>query len=67
MERTTGNGHQEVAAGLPGDLGDNVQRARDQLVELNRKALDFIEKRPIPVLIGAFCVGLLIGRMASRR
>jgi hypothetical protein len=67
MERTTGNGHQEVTTGLPGDLGDNMQRAREQLGELNRKALDFIEKRPIPVLLGAFCVGLLLGRIASRR
>jgi hypothetical protein len=67
MERTTGNGHHHMATGMPAELAETLDQAREQLGDFNRKALDFIQKRPIPVLIGAFCVGLLIGRMASRR
>jgi hypothetical protein len=69
MERTSGNGHHQAAGvtGLPPELAEGLAQAREQLGDFNRKALDFIQKRPIPVLIGAFCVGLLLGRMASRR
>jgi hypothetical protein len=68
MERTTGNGHHHAAAsGIPAELTDGLEHAREQLEDFNRKALDFIQKRPIPVLIGAFCVGILLGRLASRR
>jgi len=69
MERTSGNGHHQSAQGseFPPELVAGVERAREQLGDLNRKALDLIQRRPIPVLIGAFCVGLLIGRLASRR
>jgi hypothetical protein len=68
MERTTGNGHHQASpAGFPPELAESLANARDQFSDLNRKALDFVQKRPIPVLIGAFCLGILLGRMASRR
>lgn len=68
MERTTGNGHHQelTGGGLPAELAESLDQAREQLGDLNRKAVVFIQKRPIPVLIGAFCVGILLGRLASR-
>jgi hypothetical protein len=69
MERISENGHTPigVARALPDELAKDLERARKQMGDFNRKALDFIKERPIPVLIGAFCVGLLLGRMANRR
>ncbi len=68
MERTSENGHtQGGMAALPAELERDLERAKKELGEFNRKALELIKERPIPVLIGAFCVGLLLGRMASRR
>jgi hypothetical protein len=69
MERISENGHSQVGVGavLPDELAKDLEQARKQLGDFNRRALDFIKERPIPVLIGAFCVGLLLGRMANRR
>jgi hypothetical protein len=69
MERISENGHNlaGVAAALPDELAKDLKRAEKKVGDFNRQALDFIKERPIPVLIGAFCVGLLLGRMANRK
>ena len=48
-------------------LSPQLEEARRNLVEVNRRVVDFIRANPGTCLLGAVALGFLVGRLASRR
>ncbi|MBX5481156.1 MAG: hypothetical protein IRZ16_04800 [Myxococcaceae bacterium] len=58
---------QDRARELQEKLGPQLDLARQNLSELNRKVTTFIRENPGTCLLGALAVGFIIGKIASRR
>jgi hypothetical protein len=57
---------QESAQHLQERIGPQLAQAKENLEELNARAIRFIKERPGTCLLGALAVGFLIGKIASR-
>ncbi len=49
------------------ELEERYVSTKEQVYDLNRKAVDFIQKHPGACIVGGIAVGFLIGRMAKKR
>jgi len=47
-------------------LEEGLDRAKEELTDLNQRVVDVIRRRPGTCLILALAAGFVIGRMASR-
>jgi hypothetical protein len=58
---------QDRARELAERMGPQVEQARQNLTELNNRAITFIRQNPGTCLIGALAFGFIVGKIASRR
>ena len=58
---------QDRARELQSKLAPQLEEARRNLEDLNRRAQSFIKERPGTCLIGALAFGFIVGKLASRR
>jgi ElaB/YqjD/DUF883 family membrane-anchored ribosome-binding protein len=49
------------------ELEERVETTRDQIQELNERAVHFIQERPAAAIGIAFGVGYFVGKMAAKR
>ena len=56
----------DTAHPLQERLGPQLAQAKENLEELNTRAIRFIKENPGTCLLGALAVGFLIGKLASR-
>ena len=49
------------------ELEHQLQSTREKAHEINQQAVQLIKERPVVALAGAFGMGYLIGKLASRR
>lgn len=52
---------------LQDKFGPQLEQARQNLSELNRRVTSFIKENPGTCLLGALAVGFVVGKIASRR
>ena len=57
---------QQKAQEVQERLQPQIDEARRSLSDLNTRIIHFIRERPGACLLGAFAVGFMIGRIASR-
>ena len=58
---------QDKARELQARIAPQIDEARRNLEDLNRRAQSFIRERPGTCLIGALAFGFIVGKIASRR
>lgn len=58
---------QERARLLQERFGPQIENARQELTDLNRKVTTFIKQNPTTCILGALAVGFIVGKIASRR
>lgn len=51
---------------LQSKIGPQIDQARQNIADLDKRVSAFIRERPGTCLLGAIGIGFLIGRMASR-
>ena len=49
------------------EFEDTYLTTRDQVYDLNRKAVEFVREHPAACIAGGFAVGYLIGKLANKR
>lgn len=57
----------DAARQLQERFGPQLDEARQNLADLNRRVTGFIKENPGTCLLGALAVGFVIGKIASRR
>ncbi len=57
---------QDKARELQERIGPGIDQAKENLAELNERAVGFIKQNPGTCLLGALALGFVIGRIASR-
>lgn len=62
----TANLREEITAGVY-EIEHQVEHAREALYDANRQAVTFIRENPGLAILGAFGVGYVVGKLASRR
>ncbi|MGQ0504419.1 MAG: hypothetical protein ACT4TC_03800 [Myxococcaceae bacterium] len=58
---------QDKARELQQRIAPQIDQARQNLNDLNTRALAFIKERPGTALLGALALGYVVGKLASRR
>ncbi|HZA50917.1 MAG TPA: hypothetical protein VE549_09260 [Myxococcaceae bacterium] len=58
---------QDRARDLQDRVGPQIDRARGDLADLNRRLASFIRENPGTCLLGALAFGFIVGKIASRR
>lgn len=58
---------QDRARELQERIGPQIDVARQNLVDMNRRVAGFIKENPGTCLLGALAVGFIVGKIASRR
>ena len=58
---------EERARELQERLGPQLEQARQNLSDLNRRVTAFIRENPGTCLLGAVALGFIVGKLASRR
>jgi ElaB/YqjD/DUF883 family membrane-anchored ribosome-binding protein len=58
---------QQRARELEARLGPQLEQARKNLSELNRRVAGFIKENPGTCLLGAVAVGFVVGKLVSRK
>lgn len=58
---------QDRARELQDRVGPQIDRARHDLADLNRRLTTFIRENPGTCLLGALAFGFVVGKIASRR
>lgn len=58
---------QDRARELQERFGPQIDQARQNLTDLNRRVTSFIKENPGTCLLGALALGFVVGKLASRR
>jgi hypothetical protein len=58
---------QERARDLQDRVAPQIDRARSDLADLNRRLAGFIRENPGTCLLGALALGFIVGKIAARR
>lgn len=58
---------QDRARELADRVGPQIEQARENLTQINNRAITFIRQNPGTCLIGALAFGFIVGKIASRR
>ena len=58
---------QDRARELQDRVAPQIDRARSDLADLNRRLASFIRENPGTCLLGALAFGFIVGKIASRR
>lgn len=58
---------QDRARELQDRIGPQLDKARSDLADLNRRTAEFIRENPGTCLIGALALGFIVGKIVSRR
>lgn len=58
---------EEQARMLQERLAPQIDQARQNLTDLNRKVVSFVRENPGTCLIGAVALGFIVGKLAARR
>ncbi len=57
----------ERAREMQARIAPQLEEARENLIDLNQRAIAFIKERPGTCLLGALAFGFIVGKLASRR
>ncbi|MDQ3264687.1 MAG: hypothetical protein M3Y59_13635 [Myxococcota bacterium] len=57
----------ERAREMQAKIAPQLEEARENLIDLNQRAIAFIKERPGTCLLGALAFGFIVGKLASRR
>lgn len=58
---------QDRARELAERVGPQIDQARENLTQMNHRAITFIRQNPGTCLLGALAFGFIVGKIASRR
>jgi ElaB/YqjD/DUF883 family membrane-anchored ribosome-binding protein len=58
---------EDRARELEAQFGPQLEQARQNLTDLNRRVTNFVRENPGTCLLGALAFGFVVGKLASRR